>query len=91
MPWLPNSPNLWRLGAKIVSRPMPAERTNLAAYTEPTPVGGYPGYVSLNREADGSITLTVRSPGHGGSQVANVTLPYDALRALAAGCLSVIG
>ena len=29
------------------------ERTNLYAFTEPTPAGGYPGYVSLNREADG--------------------------------------
>lgn len=60
------------------------ERTNLYAFTEPTPAGGYPGYVSLNREADGSVTLTVRSPGHGGNQVGTITLPEDVAAALAA-------
>ena len=50
------------------------ERTNLYAYTEPTPTDGYPGYVSLNREPDKSVTLTVRSPGHGGTQVGTITL-----------------
>lgn len=60
------------------------ERTNLAAYTEPTPAGGYPGYVSLNREADGSTTLTVRSMGHGGAQVATITLPEAVMVSLAA-------
>ncbi len=54
------------------------ERTNLFyAFTEPTPTDGYPGYVSLNREPDGSTTLTVRSPGHGGTQVGTITLPAD--------------
>lgn len=60
------------------------ERTNLAAYTEPTPAGGYPGYVSLNREADGTVTLTVRSTGHGGAQVATITLPEAVMVSLAA-------
>lgn len=60
------------------------ERTNLAAYTEPTPAGGYPGYVSLNRESDGTVTLTVRSTGHGGSQVATITLPEAVMVSLAA-------
>jgi len=59
------------------------ERQNLAAYTEPTPTDGYPGYYSLNREADGTVTLTVRSPGHGGTQVAAITLPYVAMSLLA--------
>lgn len=59
------------------------ERTNLCAYTEPTPTDGYPGYVSLNREADDSITLTVRSPGHGGTQVGTITLPIRACISLA--------
>lgn len=62
---------------------MTAERTNLAAYTEATPTDGYPGYYSLNREADGSVTLTVRSPGHGGTRVATITLPYVAMGELA--------
>lgn len=60
-----------------------AERTNLYAHTEPTPTDGYPGYVSLNREADESVTLTVRSPGHGGNQVGTITLPADVAAALA--------
>lgn len=59
------------------------ERTNLYAYTEPTPTDGYPGYVSLNREPDESVTLTVRSPGHGGNQVGTITLPPAVLRWLA--------
>ena len=59
------------------------ERTNLAAYTERTPTDGYPGFFSLNREADGSVTLTVRSPGHGGTRQGTITLPYGAMRELA--------
>lgn len=60
------------------------ERTNLCAYTEPTLTDGYPGYFSLNREPDGAITLTVRSPGHGGNQVGTITLPEAAATSLAA-------
>lgn len=61
-----------------------AERTNLYAHTEPTPAGGYPGYVSLNREPDESVTLTVRTPGHGGTRAGTITLPEDVAAALAA-------
>ena len=61
---------------------MTTERTNLCAYTERTPTDGYPGFVSLNRAGDGSITLTVRSPGHGGTQMGTITLPYGAMREL---------
>lgn len=61
------------------------ERTNLYAFTEQPQAGAhYPGYVSLNREPDGSTTLTVRSPGHGGTQVGTITLPEDVAAALAA-------
>jgi hypothetical protein len=60
------------------------ERTNLYAHTEPTPTDGYPGYVSLNREPSGAVTLTVRSPGHGGNQVGTIMLPEDVAAALAA-------
>jgi hypothetical protein len=58
-------------------------QTNLYAYTEPTPTDGYPGYLSLNKQADESITLTVRSPGHGGNQVGTITVPPAVLRWLA--------
>lgn len=59
------------------------ERHNLCAYTEATPTDGYPGYLSLNLEPDGSVTLTVRSPGHMGRQSGTITLPSTAMKALA--------
>lgn len=34
-------------------------RKNLFAYTEPG--ASYPGFISVNKEADGSVTITVRS------------------------------
>lgn len=58
-------------------------QTSLYAFTEPTPTDGYPGFVSLNRQADESVTLTVRSPGHGGNQVGTITLPLHVAAALA--------
>lgn len=59
------------------------ERENLFAYTEPTaPVGEYVGYLSLNRESDGKVTLTVRERGSGIKQ-ATITLPHSALVMLA--------
>lgn len=52
------------------------DRTNLYAFTEQPQAGAhYPGYVSLNREPDGSTTLTVRSPGHNGEKSGTLTLP----------------
>lgn len=60
-----------------------AERTNLYVHTEPTPTDGYPGYVSLNREPDDSVTLTVRSSGHGGTRAGTITLPRGVMLALA--------
>lgn len=59
------------------------ERENLFAYTEPSaPVGSYVGYVSLNRETDGQITLTVRQPGDGTKQ-ATIALPHAMIVMLA--------
>lgn len=52
-------------------------RTNLFAYTETIPTDGYVGYVSLNQEEDGSVTMAVRSPGNGGSHLACLKLPPD--------------
>lgn len=57
-------------------------RVNLFAFTEPSREVGYVGYVSLNREADGSVTLTVREPGATEPPQATITLPIEALRAL---------
>lgn len=58
-------------------------RKNLCAFTEIVPTDGYPGYVSLNEEPDGSITLTVRSPGNSGRAVGCLALPADVRAELA--------
>ena len=60
---------------------MPQERTNIYAFTEPTP--GYPAYVSVNAEEDGKISITVRSQGDGGTKVGTIELGYVAARAMA--------
>lgn len=58
------------------------ERENIFAYTEPNaPTGGYVGYLSLNREADGRVTLTVRERGDGTQ--ATIELPHAMLVMLA--------
>lgn len=57
-------------------------RVNLFAFTEPTREVGYVGYVSLNREPGGDVTLTVREPGATEPPQATITLPIEALRAL---------
>ena len=45
---------------------MSTNRQNIYAFTEPT--GSYPGYVSVNAEADGSISVTVRGPAVDGRE-----------------------
>jgi len=57
-------------------------RVNLFAFTEPSREVGYVGYVSLNREPDGAVTLTVREPGDTEPAQATITLPIEAVRAL---------
>lgn len=57
-------------------------RVNLFAFTEPSREVGYVGYASLNREADGTVTLTVREPGVTEPAQATITLPIEAVRAL---------
>ena len=57
-------------------------RQNLFAYTEVRPEP-YPGYLSLNREADGRIMLTVRTPGEQGTKVAALVVPDEELDQLA--------
>lgn len=46
------------------------ERRNIFAYTPPD--SNYPPYISINREADGSVTVTVRD----GSATAYGVVPY---------------
>jgi hypothetical protein len=53
------------------------ERENVHAHTQ-REYKNYPGFISLNLEADESITLMVRSPEHGGEQMGMITLaPYE--------------
>lgn len=55
-----------------------SQRRNLAAFTEATNEP-YPAYASLNEEADGAVTLTVRERGHEGNKTATITLDRDQL------------
>lgn len=59
-------------------------RENLFAYTETEP-NAYPAFASLNKEEDGSISLTVRTRAQGGREIATVVLPQEALLSLIEG------
>lgn len=57
---------------------------NIFAYTEATPENGYPAYVSINRDDHGRHTITVRSRGNGGRDVATIEVPESVLALMAA-------
>jgi hypothetical protein len=50
---------------------MASERRCIHAFTEASGGKTYPGYINLS-EQDGIYSLTTRSPGHNGQQVATV-------------------
>lgn len=54
---------------------------NLYAYTPPATGPGYVPYLSLNRQADGSVTLTVRSAND--VNQSSITLPNSVMLDLA--------
>lgn len=56
---------------------------NIFAHTEATPEGGYPAYVSINRDDQGRRTITVRSRGNGGRDVATIEVSESVLAQLA--------
>ena len=56
---------------------------NIFAYTEPTPDGGYPGFLSINRDQNGVHSVTVRARGDGGRQAATIELTPQMLEAMA--------
>ena len=62
-------------------------RTNLYAYTEPQ--GSFPAYVSVNREEDGRVTMTVRERGHNGEKAATVELSDALLDSMALALMDV--
>lgn len=54
---------------------------NIHAYTEQS--NDYPAYISINRDEKGTHTVTVRSRGDGGRNVATIELTPQQLEALA--------
>ena len=56
---------------------------NVFAYTEQSHGNHIPGYASLNKHADGSYWLTVRTSG--GKETAGVQIPEDQLKAMVEG------
>lgn len=56
---------------------------NIFAHTEPTPEGGFPAYLSINRDDAGRHTITVRSCGNDGRDVATIEVPESVLARLA--------
>lgn len=60
---------------------------NIFAHTEATPEGGYPAYVSINRDDQGRHTITVRSRGNGGRDVATIEVSEAVLAKLAVSLL----
>lgn len=62
-------------------------RTNLYAYTEPQ--GSFPAYVSVNREEDGRVTMTVRERGHNGERMATIELSDELLDAMSLAFIDV--
>lgn len=55
---------------------------NIFAHTEPTPEGGYPAFLSVNRDDAGRHTITVRSRGNGGRDVATIEVSEAVLARL---------
>ena len=57
-------------------------REHITAYTEVTPES-YPGYISINREEDGKVEITVRERGSNGEKSVVLTMPDSAFVKLA--------
>lgn len=60
---------------------------NIFAHTEPTPEGGYPAFLSINRDSKGIHTIMVRSRGYGGLQLATIEVSEAVLAKLAVALL----
>jgi hypothetical protein len=62
------------------------ERRNIAAFTETNADAtniSYPAYLSINREGNGTITVTVRERGNGGLKSVTITIPEFDLHRIA--------
>lgn len=62
-------------------------RTNLYAHTEAH--HPYPAFVSVNREEDGRVTMTVRERGHNGEKMATIELTDEKLDEMSMAFLDV--
>lgn len=62
-------------------------RTNLYAHTEAH--HPYPAYVSVNREEDGRVLMTVRERGHNGERMATIELSDELLDAMSLAFIDV--
>lgn len=58
---------------------------NIHAFTETHP--DYPAYISINRDEAGKYSITVRSRGNGGRDMAKIELGPEELGSLAADVL----
>ena len=61
---------------------------NLHAYTEP--VEQYPAFISINRDDQGAFSVTVRSRGNGGRDIAKIEMTQEQLAVLAADVLAAV-
>lgn len=62
-------------------------RTNLYAHTEAHQP--YPAFVSVNREDDGRVLMTVRERGHNGEKMATIELSDELLDAMSLAFIDV--
>lgn len=62
-------------------------RKHIHAFTE-TGAPSFPGFISLNQEADGRHTVVVRSRGNGGNTLAVITMPPEEMEAMARAILA---
>lgn len=62
-----------------------ASQENIHAFTEPS--GSFPAFLSLNKDDDGRLLLTVRSRGNSGRDMAQIEMSPDQLDDLAAAIL----
>jgi hypothetical protein len=62
---------------------------NLFAYTRPNAERGYTGYISVNREPDGTVRVAVRSHGDTSGAGQEITLSCEQVADLARALLDM--
>ncbi len=68
------------------------DRQCLFAHTEvDSPAGTYPAYISMNRESDGKVTLSVRTRDATGNQQGSMVVTADVAEGLYGALAQVLG